>query len=139
MTQLMNLLTSGLSYSGSAATSRFAISRRLGIGSLLRLLGPLGAVLGAPLHASLDADRVERPTNHVIANAREVLDSAPPNEHERVLLQVVADARNVGRHLDAVGQAHARDLAERGVGLLRRLGKHPDADAPLLRTVLQRR
>jgi hypothetical protein len=31
ITQLMNLLTSGLSYRGSAGTSRFGISRRLGM------------------------------------------------------------------------------------------------------------
>src|SRR5262249_48492837 len=37
ITQLMNLLTSGLSYSGSAGMSRFGISRRLGIGDPYRL------------------------------------------------------------------------------------------------------
>jgi hypothetical protein len=37
ITQLMNLLTSGLSYNGSGAISRFGISRRLGI-TILRLL-----------------------------------------------------------------------------------------------------
>ena len=55
-----------------------------------------------------------------------------------MLLKVVADAGNVGRHFDAVGQAHARDLAEGRVRLLRGLREHADADAALLRAVLQR-
>jgi hypothetical protein len=33
ITQLMNFVTNGLSYSGSGAMSRFGISRRLGISS----------------------------------------------------------------------------------------------------------
>src|SRR5206468_3873395 len=91
------------------------------------------------LHPAGDTNRVERAAHHVIANARQVLDAPATDEHERVLLQVVADARNIGRHFDPVGQAHARDLAERRVGLLRRLGEDADAHAALLRAVLQGR
>ncbi len=36
-----------------------------------------------------------------------------PKKPNSVLLQVVTDAGNVSRHLDAVSQAHARDFAER--------------------------
>ena len=82
---------------------------------------------------ALHADRVERAADDVIADARQVLDAAAANEHQRVLLQVVADARDVGRDLDPVGQPHARDLAQRRVRLLRRLREHADADAALLR------
>src|SRR3954468_9796574 len=86
--------------------SRFGISRRLGIASPLvpqspsplRLLRPLRAVLRAALHSSLDANRVERAAHHVITHARQILDAAAANQHERVFLQVVADARNVSRH-----------------------------------------
>src|SRR5207253_2717639 len=95
--------------------------------------------LRAALHPSLHADGVQRAADDVIANARQILDAAAANEHERVLLEVVADARDVGRHLDAVGEPHARDLAQRRVRLLWRLGEDTDADAPLLRAVLQRR
>src|SRR5260221_12020119 len=118
--------------------SRLGTSLRLGI-SLLRLLGPLGAVLRTSLHPTRDADRIERAPDHVVAHAGEILHAAAPDEHERVLLQVVTDARDVGRHLDAVGQPHARDLAQRGVRLLRRLGEDAHADAAPLRAVLQRR
>src|SRR4051794_20230035 len=144
MMQLMNLLTSGLSYNGSARTSRFGISRRLGMSFYLsvlrsRLLRSLRAVLRSPLHPSLHADRVERAANDVVTDARQVLDAAATNQDQRMLLQVVADARDVRGDLDAVRQPHARDLAQRGVRLLRRLGEHADADAALLRAVLQRR
>src|SRR4029450_8428065 len=61
------------------------------------------------------------------------------NEHQRVLLEVVADAGYIGCHLDAVGQPHAGDLPKRRARILRRLGKNADADAALLRAVLQGR
>src|SRR5215510_2887843 len=102
------------------------------------LLRPLGSVLRPALFTSLNADRIERPADHVIPNARQVLHAAAANQHQRVFLQVVPNARNVGRHLDAVGQANARHLAQRGIRLLRRLGEDAYADAALLRTDLQR-
>src|SRR5207244_8826615 len=103
--------------------------------SLLRSLGP---VLRAALHPSLNTDRIERASDDVIADARKILDAAAADEHERVLLQVVADARNVSRDLDPVGQPHARHFPQRGIGLLRRLREHAHADAAFLRAVLQR-
>ena len=50
-----------------------------------------------------------------------------------MLLQVVADARDVGRDFHLVRQPHARDLAQRRVRLLGRHGAHLKADATLLR------
>src|SRR5439155_2318616 len=84
-------------------------------------------------------DRVERAADDVIADARQILHAAAADEHERVLLQVVADARDVRRDFDAVRQPHARHFSERGVRFLRRLSEHANADAALLRAVLQRR
>src|SRR5215203_3196195 len=109
----------------------FAIRFRLSL-----RLRALGAVLRAALLASLDAHCVESAADHVITNTREVFYTAAADQHQRVLLQVMADARNVGCHLDAVCEPHARDLAQRGVRLLRRLGEHAHADAALLRAVL---
>src|SRR6185436_14965068 len=102
-------------------------------------LGALRAVLRATLLAALHTNGVERATHDVIANARKILHAAPANQHERVLLQVVADAGNVRRDLDAVGQPDAGDLAKRGVRLLRRLREHTHAHTALLRTHLERR
>src|SRR4051812_286539 len=138
ITVLMNFVTSVLWYSGSGAMSRFGISRLRGMTRFLSLLRALGAVFRSALHAALDADRVERAAHDVIADTRQILDAAAANQHQRVFLQVMADPGDVGRDLDAVGQPHARDLAQRRVRLLRRLGEHANADAALLRAVLQR-
>ena len=55
------------------------------------------------------------------------------DQHDRVLLEVVPDARDVGGDLHLVGQAHARDLAQRRVRLLGRHRAHLETDATLLR------
>lgn len=48
-----------------------------------------------------------------------------------MFLEVVALARNVGRHLHTVGEADAGDLTNSGVRLPRGLGGHLGADAAL--------
>src|SRR5689334_1964388 len=91
------------------------IGRNFAFGNLsstrhdLSLLRALDAVFRPTLHSTLHADRVERAAHDVVAHAREILDAAAANEHQRVLLQVVADAGNVGGHFDAVGEPDARD------------------------------
>src|SRR5438105_3856509 len=102
-------------------------------------LRPLRSVLRTSLHAPLHADRVQRPADHVIPDAGQILDAAATNQHERMLLEVMTDARDVGRDLDPVGQTNPRHLAERRIRLLGRLGEYTNADAALLRTVLERR
>jgi hypothetical protein len=69
---------------------------------------------------------------------RQILHAAASNKHNRVLLQVVTDAGNVGRHLDPVGQANARDFAQRRVRFLRRLRVNARANTTLLRRTLER-
>src|SRR5271166_3060669 len=105
----------------------------------LALLRPLGAVLRTSLHAAGNAHRIQRAANHVIAHARQILHTAPADQHNRVLLQVVAYAWNVGRHFNSIGQPHARHLAQCRVRFLRSLRVHAGANAALLRTSLQRR
>ena len=56
-----------------------------------------------------------------------------------MLLQVVADARNVGGDLDAVGQADTRNLAQRRVRLLGGLGVDASANTAALGRTLKRR
>src|SRR5260370_17665017 len=103
------------------------------------LLGLLSAVLGAALAPFLDADRIERAADSVIARSGQVLDPAAANQHHRVFLQVVSDARDVGVDLVAVGKPYPRDLAQRRVGLLGRSGLDLRAHAALLRRALQGR
>src|SRR5262249_31059626 len=74
-----------------------------------------------------------------VANARQILHAAAADHDDRVLLQVMALARDVADHLEAVGEAHLGDLAQRRVRLLRRRRIDARADPALLRTGLQRR
>src|SRR3989454_2297969 len=100
-------------------------------------LGFLGSVLRAALSAILDSDRVERAADDVVAHPGEVLHASAADQDHGVLLQVVADARDVGRDLDAVGQAHARNFAECRIRFLRGRGVDARAHAALLRRALQ--
>src|ERR1039457_1637842 len=97
-----------------------------------RLLLTLGAVLAAPLLAVLRTRGIQRPADDVVANTGEVTNAASTNQHDRVLLEVVTDARDVGRDLDLGGQADTGHLAERRVGLFGRGRVHADADPAAL-------
>src|SRR5579884_3943199 len=133
----MTCWTSRLWWTGSGgigltwAAARRGTRRRLRDSARARSLG-LHAVLRAGLLALAHAGGVERAADHLVAEARQVLDPAAAHEHPRVLLQVVALAGDVGADLHAVGQPHARDLAQRRVGLLRRGRVHARAHAPAL-------
>src|SRR3954447_15943844 len=116
---------------GSGSSGRTPPGARRGI--RLLLLG-LDAVLRAGLLAVGHAGRVERPAHDLVAHARQVLHSAAAHEHHRVLLQVVALARDVGGDLHPVGEPHPGHLPKRRVRLLRGDRVHARADpAPLRR------
>src|SRR5579872_2967497 len=102
-------------------------------------LGALGAVFRAALFAIRNTRGIERAAHHVIANAGKILHAASADQHNGVLLQIVADAGDVGGDLDSVGQPDARDFAQRRVRLLGRSGIHAGAHAATLRASLQRR
>src|SRR6267143_44921 len=109
-------------------------SHRLGPCALRRL----GAVLRPALLPPGHAGGVERAADDMVPDARQVLHATAADHHDRVLLEVVPDARDVGRHLHAVRQPHARHLAQGGVRLLRGGRVDADADAPFLRAPLHR-
>src|SRR4051794_29466605 len=98
----------------------------------MRLLPGLGPVLRARLLAVADPGGVERPANDLVTHTRQVLDPPPAHEHHRVLLQVVALARDVGGDLHAVGQPNAGHLPQSGVRLLRGRRVDPRADTAAL-------
>jgi hypothetical protein len=102
-------------------------------------LGPLGAVLGAGLAPLGDAGGVQAAAHDVVAHTRQILDATAANQHHRVLLQIVAFAADVAGHFLAVGQADTRNLAQRGIGLLRRRGVDAGTNAALLRAAFERR
>src|SRR3990170_6424299 len=100
-------------------------------------LRPLAPILGAALAPTIHPSRIERPADNMVADARQVLDTAAANEHNRVLLQRMTLARDVSRDLDPVRQPHAGHLAQRRIRFLRRLRAHLGADPPLLRGALR--
>src|SRR5438552_15975853 len=128
MTLLITCWSSLDRWIGSASSGRTWAAARRGI-----WLSFLHAVLRARLLAVAHAGRVERPAHDLVAHPRKVLDAPPAHEHDRVLLQVVPLAGDVGGHLDRTRDAHARHLAQRGVGLLRRGRVHARAHATALR------
>src|SRR5687768_12542001 len=99
-------------YFGSGLILRLGTSRRRGILHLCKLARALGAVLTATLASAVDTGGVERAAHDVITNARQVLDSSAADEHDGVLLQIVADTRDVGGDLELVRQADPRHFAE---------------------------
>src|SRR6478735_1558509 len=122
-------------YTGSMSIGRLGAGPLRGISALLLL----GAVAAAGLLTVLHALGVERAADDLVADTGEILHPAAADEHDGVLLEVVTDARDVGRDLDTARQAHAGDLAEGGVRLLRGGRVDAGADAAALRGSLQGR
>ena len=58
-----------------------------------------------------DAGGIQRPAYRVIAHPRQIFDTAPPDQHHRVLLEVVALTANIGGDLEPIRQADTGDLA----------------------------
>src|SRR5918994_2112874 len=104
---------------------------RLGAGPLrgISALLLLRAVAAAGLLAVLHALGVQRATDDLVTDAGEVLHPAAADEHDRVLLKIVADTGDVGGDLDLAGESHAGDLAQRRVRLLRSGGVDAGAHA----------
>ena len=101
-------------------------------------LRPLRSVLRTSLLAISHADRIERAANHVVTHTGQVLHAAASNKDNRVLLKVVADAGDIGRHLDTVGQTDTRDFPQRRIRFLRRLRVDASTNTALLRRTLER-
>src|SRR5947209_5067437 len=101
-------------YTGSGMSSR----RGGGPFRGMRLPVPLGAVARAGLLAVADAGGVERAPDDLVPDARQVAHPATAHQHDRVLLEVVPHARDVGRDFLAARQPHTSDLAQRRVRLL---------------------
>jgi len=81
---------------------------------------PFRAVFRTALFAVLHALRVERTADDVVADAGQIFDAAAADEHDRVLLKIVADAWDVRGHFDAVCETNACHFAQRRVRLFRR-------------------
>src|SRR6478736_8210995 len=139
ITEFMNLVMMMFPNFGSGSTSRFSAEWRRDIDQVPELLRTLRAVFRTALLAVLDALGIEDAAENVVTHAGQVLDAAAADHDHRVLLEVMALARDVADHFEAVGETYLGDLAERRVRLLRRRGVDARADAALLRALLQRR
>src|ERR1700756_5082350 len=132
---LASAVTSGELYTGSVTSCRFAAGPLRGISALLLLR----AVPAASLLAVADALGVQGAADDLVTDAGQVAHAPAAHQHDRVLLQVVPDARDVRGDLDLAGQPDPRHLAQRRVGLLRRRRVDARAHAPALRALLERR
>src|SRR5205085_2892539 len=153
MTLFMNLERTMSPNLGSGRISRFSGRRRRAIGLFLSLqplpepvrgllswlFGTLGAVLRAGLPAVLDALGVEDAAKHVVAHTGKIAHTAATDQHDAVLLEVVALTGDVADHFALIGQADLGHLAQRRVRLFRGRPIDAGADAALLRVLLHRR
>src|ERR1700676_1914400 len=92
----------------------------------------LGAVTATGLIPLTNARCVQRSADHLVSDTGEVLHTPTTHQHDRVLLEVVALAGDVGGHLEPTGEADPGHLAERRVRLLRGVGVDAGAHAPAL-------
>src|SRR5580693_5812599 len=134
-TLFASAVTSGEPYTGSVTSCRLAAGPLRGISALLLLR----AVPTARLLAVADTLGVERTADDLVTHTGQVADTAAADQHDGVLLEVVADAGNVGGDLNLACQPDAGDLAQRGVRLLGRGRVYARAHATTLRALLERR
>src|SRR6478735_6581034 len=155
MTEFMNFDRTISPNFGSGRISRFSGRRRRDIGLFLYLSGApaivgrrgrrsslfraLGAVLRPRLTTVLHTLRVEHAAKHMVAHTRKVAHTAATDQHDAVLLEVVAFAGNVADDFALVGQADLGNLAQSRVRLLRGRGIDTGADTALLRVLFHRR
>ena len=92
--------------------------------------GALRAVARAGILAFVDACGVELAAHNRVLHA-DVLDAPTAQEDDRVLLEVVPLAGDVGSDLHAIGEPDASNLADGGVRLAGGLGGHLGAHPAL--------
>src|SRR5664280_736255 len=126
-TRFTTWVTSTEWYTGSGINSRRTAGPLRGTSGLL-----LGAVAATGLIPLTHAGCVERSADHLVTDARQVLHTAAADQHDRVLLEVVAFAGDVGGDLEPTGQPDTGHLPERRVRLLRGVGVDAGAHAPSL-------
>src|SRR5690606_9061075 len=86
ITMLMKRAMVSLPCLGSGRTERCGVLPLRDMSQFSSGLRTLGAVLGTTLLALGHAGGVERAAHHVVADARQILDAATAQQHNRVLL-----------------------------------------------------
>jgi hypothetical protein len=103
------------------------------------VLGLLGSILGSALLPVHNALTVEDTPNDFVLDTRTVRDSAPTDQDDGVLLEIVALARDVGQNRFSGCEFDTGTLTLGRVGLLGLHGKELEDNAPSLRTSIQGR
>jgi len=103
-------------------------------GPLFRSLGP---VLRTPPVPAVYSRCIQSSSNDVVSNARKILDSPPPHQNNRVLLEGMTHSGDISVDFIAVRQPNAGHFTKSGVGLLGSRGKHAQAHSPPLRALGQ--
>ena len=104
-----------------------------------KLFRTLVAVTAAGLTTITHAQSIQNTTDHLIPHTREVTNSSAANQHDRVLLQIVAFARNISSDLFAIRKSHTSHLSKSRVRLFGGYRLHLKTDATLLRAAFQQR
>jgi hypothetical protein len=81
----------------------------------------------------LNAYRIQGATDDMISYAGEVLDPSAADKDNGVFLEIVADTRNIGGHLDTIGQSDASNFSKGGIGFLGGGCINSNANTPFLR------
>src|SRR5580693_1092705 len=98
----------------------------------------LRAVTATGLLTAADALGVQGAADDLVTHSGEVTDAPAADQDDGVLLEVVADAGDVGGDLNVAGEPDPGDLAKRRVRLLGRGGVDARADPAALRAALER-
>ena len=77
------------------------------------LFSLFGTVLGPTLFTIRDANGVKGSSNNMIPYTRQVFDTTTPYQHDRMLLKIMANPRDICDDLQAIGQPDLRNLSER--------------------------
>jgi hypothetical protein len=96
------------------------------------LLTFLRAVFTSAPFAVSHACAIENAADNMITDARQVSYSSAPDKDGAVFLQVMVDARDIGRHFFAVCQSYTGDFTQCGVRFLWRLSPDYQTDASFL-------
>ena len=88
-----------------------------------------GSVTASGDASVVHSSRIKLTAHNSVAKA-DVFHAAAAKKHHGVLLQIMADARNISGDFHAVCEADAGDFSDSGVRLFRSFGGHFDANAP---------
>ena len=99
--------------------------------------GFLGAVLGTALAPVSHTRGIQGAPDRMVSHAGQILYPAAAYENDRVLLQVMSFATDIGGDFMTVRQPYSRNLTQGGIGLFWRGGVDAGTHPALLGTTFQ--